>query len=128
LTEKGADNRGVRRPTSVIELARIAETNDQEVIKIVEIFRKKGRTFLTPPPSVALQSDSMIDISHESLMRVWDKLKSWVEDESYAVKMYIRLSESGELFHQGKTGLWGPPDLQLAINWREKQPGLGHAL
>jgi WD40 repeat protein len=129
LTEKGADNRGVRRPTSVIELARIAETNDQEVIKIVEIFRKKGRTFLTPPPSVALQSDSMIDISHESLMRVWDKLKSWVEDESYAVKMYIRLSESGELFHQGKTGLWGPPDLQLAINWREKQkPNLAWAM
>ena len=129
LTEKGADNRGIRRPTSVTELAQIAETNDQEVIKIVEIFRKKGRTFLTPPPSIALQPDSMIDISHESLMRVWDKLKAWVEDESAAVKMYIRLAESGELFHQGKTGLWGPPDLQLAINWREKQnPNLAWAV
>jgi hypothetical protein len=128
LTEKGADNRGVRRPTSVAELARIAETNDQEVIKIVEIFRRKGRTFLTPPPSIALQSDSMIDISHESLMRVWDKLKTWVEDESSAVKMYIRLAESAERFDEGKTGLWGPPDLQLAINWREKQnPNLAWA-
>ncbi|MHC1705561.1 MAG: hypothetical protein AB9846_16795 [Tenuifilaceae bacterium] len=121
LTEKGADNRGIRRPTSVAELARIAETNDEEVIKIVEIFRRKGRTFLTPPPGVELKSDTLVDISHESLMRVWDKLKMWVEDESSAVKMYIRLAESGELFHQGKTGLWGPPDLQLAINWREKQ-------
>jgi len=121
LTEKGADNRGIRRPTSVSELAQIAETNDQEVIKIVEIFRRKGRTFLTPPPHIPLQSDSMIDISHESLMRVWDKLKTWVEDESAAVKMYMRLADSSELFHQGKTGLWGPPDLQLAINWREKQ-------
>jgi hypothetical protein len=129
LTEKGADNRGVRRPTSVSELARIAETTDQEVIKIVEIFRKKGRTFLTPPPSVTLNSDSMIDISHESLMRVWDKLKSWVEDESSAVKMYIRLAESGEQFNEGKTGLWGPPDLQLAVNWREKQkPNLAWAV
>ncbi len=129
LTEKGADNRGVRRPTSVAELAQIAQTTDGEVIKIVEIFRQKGRTFLTPPPSIPLQSDSMIDISHESLMRVWDKLKSWVEDESAAVKMYVRLAESAELFHQGKTGLWGPPDLQLAINWREKQqPNLAWAI
>lgn len=129
LTEKGADNRGVRRPTSVAELARIAETSDSEVIKIVEIFRQKGRTFLTPPPSIALNSESMIDISHESLMRVWDKLKAWVEDESAAVKMYLRLAESAEQFHQGKTGLWGPPDLQLAINWREKQnPNLNWAV
>lgn len=129
LTEKGADNRGIRRPTSVAELARIAETTNEEVIKIVEVFRKKGRTFLTPPPHIPLTPDSMIDISHESLMRVWDKLKSWVEDESSAVKMYIRLAESGELFAQGKTGLWGPPDLQLAINWREKQkPNLAWAV
>lgn len=129
LTEKGADNRGVRRPTSVAELARIAETNESEVIKIVEIFRQKGRTFLTPPPSIALNSESMIDISHESLMRVWDKLKAWVEDESSAVKMYLRLAESAEQFHQGKTGLWGPPDLQLAISWREKQnPNLNWAI
>jgi len=119
----------VRRPTSVADLAQIAQTTDDEVIKIVEIFRQKGRTFLTPPPSIPLQSDSMIDISHESLMRVWDKLKSWVEDESAAVKMYSRLAESAEQFHQGKTGLWGPPDLQLAINWREKQqPNLAWAI
>lgn len=129
LTEKGADNRGIRRPTSVAELARIAETTDQEVIKIVEIFRRKGRTFLTPPPSVELKPDTMVDISHESLMRVWDKLRSWVEDEASAVKMYIRLADSGGLFHEGKTGLWGPPDLQLAINWREKQkPNLAWAV
>ena len=129
LTEKGADNRGIRRPTSVSELAGIAEATNEEVIKIVEIFRKKGRTFLTPPPSVTLQDDSMIDISHESLMRVWDKLKSWVEDESSAVKMYLRLAASAELFSQGNTGLWGPPDLQLAISWREKQkPNLAWAV
>jgi WD40 repeat protein len=129
LTEKGADNRGIRRPTSVAELAQIAETKDEEVIKIVEIFRKKGRTFLTPPPHIPLHSESMVDISHESLMRVWDKLKAWVEDESSAVKMYQRLAESADLFSQGKTSLWGPPDLQLAINWREKQkPNLAWAI
>jgi hypothetical protein len=129
LTEKGADNRGIRRPTSVIELAQIAETTPDEVIRVVEVFRMIGRTFLTPPPHIELTPDSIVDISHESLMRVWDKLKIWVEDESSAVKMYLRLAESAEMYSEGKTSLWGPPDLQLGINWREKQnPNLAWAV
>lgn len=121
LTEKGADNRGIRRPTSVVDLAAIAETTADEVIKVVEIFRMRGRTFLTPSPAVELSDNILVDISHESLMRVWDKLKVWVDDESAAVKMYLRLAESADMYSEGKTSLWGPPDLQLAINWREKQ-------
>ncbi len=121
LTEKGADNRGIRRPTSVAELAAIAETSTKEVIRVVEVFRAKGRTFLTPSPEIVLNEESIVDISHESLMRVWDKLKIWVEDEANAVKMYIRLAESADLYSEGKANLWGPPDLQLAITWREKQ-------
>lgn len=129
LTEKGADNRGVRRPTSVKELAAIAETTPEVVISVVEIFRMKGRTFLTPPPHIPLTSDSIVDISHESLMRVWDKLKIWVEDESSAVKIYLRLAESAEMYSEGKTTLWGPPDLQLGVNWKEKQnPNLAWAV
>jgi len=129
LTEKGADNRGIRRPTAVSELAVISESTPSEVIRIVDIFRKKGRTFLTPGPNVELNENSYIDISHESLMRVWDKLKTWVEDEAAAVKMYLRLAESAELYDRGETSLWGPPDLQLALNWREKQkPNLAWAV
>jgi hypothetical protein len=76
-----------------------------------------------------LNENSYIDISHESLMRVWDKLKTWVEDEAAAVKMYLRLAESAELYDRGETSLWGPPDLQLALNWREKQkPNLAWAV
>jgi hypothetical protein len=45
LTEKGADNRGIRRPTAVSKLAIISESTPSEVIRIVDIFRKKGRTF-----------------------------------------------------------------------------------
>ena len=128
LTEKGADNRGVRRPTSISDLAEISESDVATVSSIVEKFRKKGRTFVTPSPEIELEPDSLVDISHESLMRVWDKLKIWVEEEASAVKMYIRLSESAEFYQEGRTGLWRPPDLQLAINWRNKQkPNLAWA-
>jgi WD40 repeat protein len=35
--------------------------------------------------------------------------------------MYLRLSEASAMYQQGKTTLWRPPDLQLAINWRDHQ-------
>lgn len=129
ITEKGADNRGIRRPTMVKELASIAQTTNEQIISIVDVFRKNGRTFLTPSAEIEINENTFIDISHESLMRVWDKLKNWVEEETSAVKMYKRLAESAELYDLGKTSLWGPPDLQLAINWREKQqPNLAWAV
>ncbi|HAZ02032.1 MAG TPA: hypothetical protein DCY97_07630 [Marinilabiliales bacterium] len=121
LTEKGGDNRGVRRPTVIKEVAEIANATEDEIIDVVEHFRIIGRSFLAPQPPVVLNKESVIDISHESLMRIWDKMILWVGEEYEAVQMYKRLAESAEKYQQGETGLWRPPDLMLAINWREKQ-------
>ncbi|OFX23090.1 MAG: hypothetical protein A2041_06150 [Bacteroidetes bacterium GWA2_31_9b] len=121
ITEKGNDNRGIRHPTSVRDIAIIARSEVDDVIKVIEPFRAAGRSFIYPSHEIKLNADSMIDLSHESLMRIWNKLKIWVEEEWNAVQMYMRLSEASEMFQSGKTGLWRPPDLQLALNWREKQ-------
>ncbi len=121
LTEKGQDGRGVRRPTKIIEIAAIANCTPQEVIAVVEIFRQVGRTLLMPPPHVTLKENTVVDISHESLMRVWNRCREWVEEEAESAKIYLRLSEASEMYQVGKTGLWRPPDLQLALNWQVKQ-------
>lgn len=121
ITEKGGDNIGTRQPTRLEVIAEIARATPEEVATVVEVFRKPGRSFLTPAYPVKLHSGSVVDISHESLMRIWDRLKIWVEEEAQAVQMYNRLSEASALFQVGKTGLWRPPDLQLAMNWRKKQ-------
>jgi WD40 repeat protein/energy-coupling factor transporter ATP-binding protein EcfA2 len=121
LTEKGGDNRGIRHPTQVRKIAEIAMADEKSVISVVNTFRAQGRSFLTPSIEIPLRNDSVIDISHESLMRIWDRLKIWVEEEGNAVNMYLRLSDAAEMYQLGKTGLWRPPDLQLALNWKEKQ-------
>ncbi len=121
LTEKGGDNRGIRHPTQISKIAEIAQAEPEEVFEVVETFRAPGRSFLMPSSQVKLSAEAVIDISHESLMRIWDRLKIWVEDEANAVNMYLRLAEAAEMYQEGRTGLWRPPDLQLALNWREKQ-------
>lgn len=121
LTEKGGDNRGIRHPSPVYEIAAIAQASPEEIIKVVDVFRAPGRSFLSPSHENKLNENSIIDISHESLMRIWDRLRNWVDEEASSVQMYLRLSDAAARYQEGKTGLWRQPDLQLAINWKEKQ-------
>jgi WD40 repeat protein len=128
LTEKGTDNKGTRHPATIKYIGEIAQVPDKDVVEVVNKFRAKGRSFLTPGEDIAIDSDTVIDISHESLMRIWDKLKSWVDEEFSSVQMYLRLAEASSLYQIGKTGLWRPPDLQLALNWKKtQQPTLSWA-
>ena len=125
LTEKGGDNRGVRRPTKVKQLAEIAQAKVEEVIKILNVFRAPGRSFIVPAYTIEIDEDSVIDVSHESLMRIWERLRVWVDEEASAVLMYKRLAQSAAQYQEGRTRLWRPPDLQLATNWKIKtQPTL----
>ena len=120
LTDTFSDPRGVRRPTTVKELAAICEAAEVEVTGVIEVFRRPGRSFLMPPVSVPLDSSSMIDLSHESLMRCWTRLTHWADEESAAAGMYVRLSQAAAWFEQGSAGLWRNPELELGLRWREQ--------
>jgi WD40 repeat protein len=121
LTEKGADNHGIRRAVKLGEVADISGVEESELTHVIDRFREPGRSLLMPAANVSLHSDSIIEISHESLMRIWQRLKNWVDEEADSAQMYRRLSDAAEMYQIGKTGLWRPPDLQLALNWQIKQ-------
>lgn len=118
LTNLGEDSRGTRRPTSLAEICKITDSKEEQVLDVIENFRQTGRSFLMPPISVDILPETMIDISHESLMRVWNRLRGWVEEETKSAELYLRLSKSAELYQDGKGGLLVNPELQLAMKWK----------
>jgi ABC-type dipeptide/oligopeptide/nickel transport system ATPase component len=120
LTVKESDNRGVRRPTGLAKIAEIANTNVSDLTNIVNVFRSADRGFLMPPANVPLHENSMVDISHESLMRVWERLAIWVEEEYASAQIYQRITASAILYEKGLSGLWRDPDLQIALDWDQK--------
>lgn len=120
LTDKGVGGQGIRRPCKLSEICAISGATIEEYIPIIDTFRKPGISFLMPPLSVPLESQTIIDISHESLMRVWTRLIGWVEEETQSAEIYLRLSEAAALYHEGKTDLWKGPELQLTLNWKEE--------
>ena len=131
LTEKGKDNRETRRQTELRVLCAVVEASEQEVISVIEPFRREGRSFLMPPAATPLRADSLIDISHESLIRNWQRLSQWVDEESRSVRIYQRLADTAALHQKGEAGLWHDPDLATRPQLARAEPpelGLGRAL
>jgi tetratricopeptide (TPR) repeat protein len=120
LTDTVTDHRGVRRPTSVGELAGIIEASEAAVIEVVDLFRAPTRSFLMPPARVPLSSKSIVDISHESLMRCWGRLIAWADEERDSAEFYVRLSQAAAWFEAGSAGVWRNPELELAVRWRDE--------
>ena len=120
LTDTFTDPRGTRRPTSVGELAALCEADQDAIIRVVDVFRRPGRSFLTPLARVPLTSRSIIDVSHESLMRGWKRLIGWASAERQAAGMYARVSQAAAWWREGSAGLWRNPELELGLRWRRE--------
>jgi tetratricopeptide (TPR) repeat protein len=121
LSEKGPDNREARRPTKVSTLARVIDSPMADVICVVENFRASGRSFLTPAQGTSLSADSVIDISHESLISGWQRMRRWVDDEAESARIYRRLADTAALHAKGKAGLLHDPELENFLAWKEKE-------
>lgn len=121
VTDRGTDARGVRRPTRFDELMAITGASAEELIAVMRPFRDPSRAFLVPPFGLPVSPDTPVDISHESLMRVWDRLQRWSEDEARSAQSWRRLAETAELHCRHEAGLLEPPELDSAKAWRTRQ-------
>jgi WD40 repeat protein len=117
LTERGDGARESRRPTKVRELAAVAEVGVEEVKLVVEHFRREGCNFLMASDE-EITGRTVIDISHESLIRRWEDLRRWVEEETDSGKWYQRVEDASLLHGRGEGGWLVGPQLASALNAR----------
>ncbi|HZY26588.1 MAG TPA: WD40 repeat domain-containing protein [Bacteroidales bacterium] len=120
ITRKGSDNKGLRQPCDIGTIKSIAGCSDEELFEVIDKFRHPAIRFIGCSEEV-LGNNTVIDLQNECIIHLWGKLVEWVDDEASSMQIYMRLSEASALYQQGKTGLYRQPDLQTAINWREKQ-------
>ena len=95
------------------------QRNPAEVGAVLDVFRKPSRSFLMPPAPEPVGPETIIDISHESLMRVWNRLKNWVEHEAESAAQYRRLVQNALLHAKGSAGLMTDPELALMLEWQQ---------
>ena len=121
LSERAPGNRDIRRPTAAGELAELAGASLDELVAVVEAFRAPGRSFIVPAYPQPIRAERVLDITHESLIRQWDRLKDWAEQEEQAADTYRSLAKSASLWQRGQSALWQSPDLERGLAWREGQ-------
>src|SRR5262249_50773313 len=104
------------------EVAAIAGADVEAVIPVVDTFRDTGRNFLMPPLPITLDAERTLDISHESLIRQWQTLTTWVEAEAESARPYPRLEDAAKRGQQ-RVGaeLWRGVDLENAQVWKEHE-------
>ncbi|MGI8961135.1 MAG: hypothetical protein ACR2IV_15480 [Bryobacteraceae bacterium] len=120
LCEKDVEGREMRRPATLSEICAITDQPEQDVVGVINAFRSQGRTFVVPSFPEPIRATSIIDISHESLIRLWDRLRDWVDAEAQSAATYRRLAEAALRFNEGAGSLWRDPELRLALDWKER--------
>ncbi len=117
LTDRATDPRGVRRPARLAALCDVTGDPAEALCAVIEVLRSPERSFLMPPLPEPLQADTVIDIAHESLMRIWRRLQGWADDEARSAEQLRRLADASGLHAQGRGGLWRDPELHFAEAW-----------
>jgi energy-coupling factor transporter ATP-binding protein EcfA2 len=121
LTDRGPGRRDVRRPVQVREVMDLTRASLEQVSAVVEVFRRPDRSFLTPPAGTLLLPDSVVDISHESLIRQWGQLGEWVEREASSASTYRRLMDTAQAWSRREEVLARDIALENAVKWRTNE-------
>jgi cell division protein FtsB len=111
LVETDESGRAGRRPSTMEQISAIAKQPEKAVQEVIDHFRTPSRGF------IVLRPDSFLDLSHESLMRVWYRLAQWAKNEAEAAAFYRRLANAAELHASGAESLWTNPQLALGLQW-----------
>jgi len=118
ISETTDEGQLVRRERSFGALLAISGTTPERLSRVIERFRAPGRAFLQPAVGVPLHDDTIIDISHESLLRLWTRMTAWQEAEARSLEIYRRLSRSAAQYEAGEASLWRPPELTIGMDWQ----------
>ena len=121
LSEYDEDQRGIRHPMTVSEIASVAGVSAQDVMVVADAFRGGDCSFLMPPLNEPLTETTILDISHESLMRQWVSLRdTWLRQETDAANAYRRLRDRARDWHQCRSDVLTGPDLGIAREWQSQ--------
>ncbi|MBI4645126.1 MAG: WD40 repeat domain-containing protein, partial [Bacteroidia bacterium] len=90
------ENKPVRNLMTLQEITDMIGDKDidtERVGKVLDIYRIQGNTFLRPfitsqPETRNLKPETVLDITHEALMRNWQKLDDWAWEEYRSVLIY----------------------------------------
>ena len=92
------NSRAVRNRMTLSEITAVINRphlDHKKVGQVLSVFREPGNTLLRPfiDEVSELSKDSVLDITHESLIRNWENLSQWAKDEFNSYTTYLDFSQ-----------------------------------
>jgi WD40 repeat protein len=120
ISGKRPENTGFRKPAAAIDILSVASCRAEELFMVIDFFRERSLPVLLPS-AAKLNPGTVIDIRYECIINHWGRLGDWIDAETSSVQMYLKLSSAAAMYQQGKTGLLKSPELQAAVDWKNRE-------
>jgi hypothetical protein len=127
LTDINAEGRAIRRPQSFRELVTSCGVSAADLRVIIDAFRQDGVSFLTPYFPTGIEDKTMIDVSHEALIRCWaviaDPHHGWLRREFQDGLAWRSLLIDAKAFQINRKHLLSPVATDQRVRWlAERNP------
>ncbi len=90
LCERDLERRYRRTPPTISELQDLTGASEDELRAVIAPFTASSAALLSVRPQAG-RTEDVIDINHESLIRQWDRLRGWADEEAREVATFREL-------------------------------------
>lgn len=127
LTDINAEGRAIRRPQSFLQLVEICEVPAGDLRTFIGAFRADGVSLLTPYLPATIDDKTVVDISHEALIRCWNRIadpqNGWLRREFQDGLIWRSLLNDAKEFEVDRKHILSPAATTQRIRWfAERNP------
>ena len=138
ISERDRRGRSIRRATQFGDIAAIVSGDDatmpaakseQKLLEVVDAFRAPDCCFVMPPAGEYIEPSTLIDISHESLLRGWSRLTGTPEKEGWIGEEAANGRKYNDLLEDEKRNYIFPSKIadERQLWWRTTRPNAAWA-
>jgi formylglycine-generating enzyme required for sulfatase activity len=125
LTDLNVEGQAIRRPRAFRDLVALTEIGEDKLRAIIDALRGDGISFLTPYPPHLIADGTPIDISHEALIRCWNRLADpqdgWLRREFDDGLIWRSLLGEAKSFERDKKRVLSPATTEERWDWWRQQ-------
>lgn len=127
LTDINADGQAIRRPRTFAQLVAVTGADEATLCGLIDAFRADGVSFLKPYGGEPIGADELIDISHEALIRCWQRIaeprEGWLMREFRNGLVWRALLVQADSFERDPSNVLGATTTDERERWlRRRNP------
>ncbi len=125
VTDINAQGQGLRRPRTLAQLVAVTGAAEDDVRTVVDAFRAEGVSLLRPYGREPIERTTLIDISHEALIRGWERIADvkdgWLAREFRNGLVWRALLVQADSFERDPSNVLAPATTDEREKWMQRR-------